>query len=78
MNFTASARYTDKEDNIGNDAGAYDCIGSVVEEEDTNWTYSYATISGITFVRATFDYFQGSSPEPTREATIDSIDFYTY
>ena len=78
MNFTASARYTDKEDNIGNDAGAYDCIGSVVEEEDTDWTYSYATISGITFVRATFDYFQGSSPEPTREATIDSIDFYTY
>tara|TARA_E500000305_G_C4017061_1_gene236368 strand:- start:968 stop:1753 length:786 start_codon:yes stop_codon:yes gene_type:complete len=78
MNFTASARYTDEDDVIGNSAGAYDCIGSVVEEEDTDWTYSYATISGITFVRATFDYFQGSSPEPTKEATIDSIDFYTY
>jgi len=78
MNFTASARYTDTEDSIGNNAGAYDCIGSVVEEEDTDWTYSYVTISGIPFVRATFNYFQGSSPEPTREATIDSIDFYTY
>ena len=78
MNFTASARYTDTEDRIGNDAGAYDCIGSVVEEEDTDWTYSYVTISEIPFVRATFNYFQGFSPEPTREATIDSIDFYTY
>jgi hypothetical protein len=78
MNFTASARFTDVDDTIGNSAGVYDCIGSIVVSEESNITYSYVTISGIHFVRATIDYFQGSSPEPTREATIDSIDFYTY
>jgi hypothetical protein len=78
MNFTASARYTDEDDVIGNSAGAYDCLGSTVISEESNITYSYVTISGIHFVRATIDYFQGSPPEPTREATIDSIEFYTY
>lgn len=78
MNFTASARYTDSQDSIGNSAGAYDCIGSTVMNEESNITYSYVTISGIHFVRATIDYFNGSGPEPTREATINSIEFYTY
>tara|TARA_R100000654_G_scaffold34260_1_gene59686 strand:- start:748 stop:1536 length:789 start_codon:yes stop_codon:yes gene_type:complete len=78
MNFTAIARFVDRDDTIGNSAGAYDCIGSMVMSESPNITYSYATISGIPFVRATIDYFDGSSPEPTRVATIDSIDFYTY
>jgi len=78
LNITASAIFTDVDDIIGNSAGQYDCLGSCVESADSDWTFSYATVSGISFVRATYDYFQGSSPEPTREATIDSIEFYTY
>lgn len=78
LNYCASARFTDLNDAIGNSAAAYECLGSYVENGDENWEYSYESFSGCHFLKATYDYFQGSDPEPKRIATIDSLDFYTY
>jgi hypothetical protein len=78
LNFTAAAIFYDQDDVIGNSAGAYECLGGLVNEENADWTYSYEVVSGISFIKAVGDYYEGSGTEPVRSVTIDSIDFYTY